>query len=61
MRKIPEVNGLLTTTPLIRKIIKVKDETPDVSRLVRETNDNAKIWDIEAKDFPTFDYNNLIS
>ena len=43
MRKIPEVNGLLTTTPLIRKIIKVKDETPDVSRLVRETNDNGKI------------------
>ena len=46
------------TTLLNRKIGKFKDKLPNESRLVKKRNDNAKISDIQAKEFTTFGYDN---
>ena len=43
-----------------KKIWDVKNKIPDVSGLVKKTDNNAKISDIEKKYFTTFDYNKFM-
>ena len=39
----------------------VENKTPDVSNLVKKTDYDAKIWDIESKYFTTVDDNKFTS
>ena len=47
----------MTTAFLNTKTCEVENKTPDVSGLVKKTDYNAKISDIETKYFTAFDYN----
>ena len=55
--KIPIISGLGTTAPLVA----VENKTPDFSNLVKETDYDAKISDIESKYSNTADYNKFTS
>ena len=51
---MPSISGLAT----IAALTAVKNKIPDVSNLVKKTDDDDKILDIEFKYFTTADYNN---
>ena len=55
-RIILDVKGSVTTTALNIKIGEVKNKIPTVSDLVKKTDYNAEISDIETKYFTTSDY-----
>lgn len=57
-RKMPNVSGLVTTTVLNTKVREVENKTSSAIDLVRKTN-NAKISDVEAKSFTTFDHSKI--
>ena len=46
----------MNTTVLNAKIAEVENKIPDFSDLVKKTDSNGKISEIEAKYFTTFDY-----
>ena len=54
---MPDASDLVTTTFFNRKIIEVENKIPSGSGLVKKTNYDAKINDIEKKKFTTTDYN----
>ena len=51
------LNGLVTTSVLNKRIGEVESKIPDISGLVKKTDYNAKISDIETKYFTNSDYN----
>ena len=55
--KIPSISGLATTAALTA----VENKIPDVSNLVKKTNYDAKILDLDSKYFTTAYYNKVAS
>ena len=76
IKKVPNVSGLVTTTLLDTKIGEVENKIPntsglvtpaildtkngDVTGLVKKTDYNAKLSDIEKKSFTTSNYNKFM-
>ena len=59
--QIPVITGLLTTGVLNTKIGEVDNKIPDVSKLIKKADYDAKIKDTERKHFTTADYNKFTS
>ena len=58
---MPKVSGLLTTAGLKTKTGEVESKIPDVSGLVKKTDNNAKLSDTEGKYLTTCDCNKFVS
>ena len=58
-KKVIDISGFMATTVLNTKIVKV--EKADVSELVKKTDYDAKIKDIEGKCFTSADYHRFRS
>ena len=58
-KKVLKISGFMATTVLNTKIVKV--EKADVSELVKKTDYDAKIKDIEGKCFTSADYHRFRS
>ena len=58
-KKVLDISGFMATTVLNTKIVKV--EKADVSELVKKTDYDAKIKDIEGKCFTSADYHRFRS
>ena len=59
IKKIPDLNGLVTTNVLNTKIKKVENKTTVASGLVEITDCKSKTLDIEENFFTTSDCNKL--
>ena len=61
IKKIPGTNGLVTTIVLTTKISEVENKIPCVSALVKKTDSDSKVEEIQGKKSTTGDYNKFIS
>ena len=61
IKKIPGTNGLVTTIVLTTKISEVENKIPCVSALVKKTDSDSKVEEIQGKESTTGDYNKFIS